>query len=251
MTRHGLTFATSALLAIGASCASAPKGADAAPPDTSAVRMPPVIGVVEIVTMQSGLGQEELLAATMELKQGESETPGLRQHYFVRSEDGAIGGVLEWEDEPARAAFRARASADKLAERLRLEGPPDMRTAPMIDRLFASPRADADDSADAILVVSGLRFGLPLPEVARVKTARRARFLEMTDLRQKLYTFNVEKRESMGVYLWSSRAAAEAYLASEFFATMAEEYALRAPPQTAIYDVSDRLRDDGASLAVR
>jgi heme-degrading monooxygenase HmoA len=204
---------------------------------------PRPIGVVEIVTMRSALDKAGLDDATVEYKRAANGHEGLEEHYFVLADDGRIGGVILWDSEAARTSWRQNTSPAQLAKRMKLQGPPEMFSIAMIGRLFDAVRPDSTpDAPDVILVVGGLKFGIPLREARDVKAARAEVLRNAPGLRQKYYSWDADKEEAMGVYVWSSRAAADAYLASDVFAKTQEAYELTQAPRTSVFEIADQLR---------
>jgi hypothetical protein len=205
---------------------------------------PPSIAVVEIVTMKSGLGEPELKAMTEQVIANEKGVDGLVQHYFVRMADGKVGGVLVWRDEAARRVFREQMDPAKLAELLKLDEPLQMELLHAIDKVHGAVRADADtEKPDAILAVSGMKFGIPMSEAMKVKNRRKAAFQKEEELRQKFFGYDPATMLSGGVYLWSSRAAAEAYLASPMMSEVKQAYKLETDPEVRVFDIDARLRE--------
>jgi hypothetical protein len=93
-----------------------------------------------------------------------------------------------------------------------------------------------------VMIVKGIKSELPLEEMERRYKVRMPDFRELPGLVQKYYSYDESSGEWAGIYLWDSRAALDAYLASDLRKSIATAYQAIRPPQLEILPVADVLR---------
>ena len=93
-----------------------------------------------------------------------------------------------------------------------------------------------------MMIIKGLTTDLEPAEVERRYKERLPQFLQVDGLLQKYYAYDEQKNEWGGVYVWESKDAMNAYLASELRETIASAYELTSPPQVEILPLVDTLR---------
>jgi heme-degrading monooxygenase HmoA len=94
-----------------------------------------------------------------------------------------------------------------------------------------------------MLVVRGVGSNLSFEEFEKRYKERLPLFLEVPGLLQKYFSYDHVTKEWAGIYLWKSREALDAYLASDLRKSIASAYELTTPPTLEIYPIIKALKE--------
>jgi len=99
-----------------------------------------------------------------------------------------------------------------------------------------------DTQPTIMLIVRGLKSGLPQEELERRYKERLPLFRNVTGLIQKYYSHDESTGEWAGIYLWDSEESLAKYLQSDLRKSIPAAYELTEPPRVERFPIVDVLR---------
>ena len=99
-----------------------------------------------------------------------------------------------------------------------------------------------DPGRPVLMTVVKFQSNLEFAELQRRYRERMPEFAKLDGLIQKYYSRDAATGDVMGVYLWQSKAALQAYLASDLRKTIGQVYEIKGKPDVQTFQIVDQLR---------